>query len=71
MKRMLPFSGTSYLEQGPKEAISSALGIPIYGHPKVDTYEGEQAAKQKKREQSKARDAARKQKRIDSLTGGQ
>lgn len=69
-KRILPFSGTSYLEQGPKEAISSALGVPIYGHPKESTYEEMQAKKQKQQEQSKARSDARKQKRIDSLTGG-
>jgi hypothetical protein len=71
MKRVLPFSGTSYLEQGPKEAISSALGVPIYGHPKESTYEAIQAKKQKQREQSKARSEARRQKRIDALTGGQ
>ena len=65
-KRILPFSGTSLLEQGPKEAVSSALGVPIYGHEKESPFE----ARQKKAEQSKARAEARKQKRIDSLTGG-
>lgn len=70
-KRILPFSGTSYLEQGPKEAISSALGVPIYGHAKESTYEDIQVKKAKQQEQSKARSDARKQKRIDFLTGGQ
>lgn len=71
MKRVLPFSGTSYLEQGPKEAISSALGVPIYGHPTPSTYEEMQMQKEKKREQSRARSEARRQKRINALTGGQ
>jgi hypothetical protein len=76
MKRGIPFSAKSFLDQGPWESLSSALGVPILGHPnkgeswtpsmKEQDWEKVKEAK----EQRAARKQARDQKRTELLLGG-
>jgi len=71
-KRFLPFIGTSLLEQGPKEAISSALGVPIYGHPKTSKETPSMKEKDwEKIEAERERRRAKREKRTELLLKGE
>jgi RNA polymerase sigma-70 factor (ECF subfamily) len=66
-KRFLPFSVESYLNQGPKEAVMSALGVPVYG--RVKGGEQEVIRKQKAQEERKEHKANKEQQKLNALMG--